>query len=156
MYRFPHICTLRRQLTYCDSTTGLPTKEMTSERQAQNFHIDDVSLPWCDFTEAKFSSMRSTTRISDTLSVGNFWALLRRHFTGKPVVKSRENIGWVMSCLTPAGDLALLPPQSGSGLWLIAFKAVDCPTGKGPTRFIQFRFTRSNEMYFKLQASNAK
>lgn len=54
------------------------------------------------------------------------------------------------------GDLALLPPQSGSGLWEIKFKATDCPTALGPTGYIQFRFTGSNEMYFKLQAMNAK
>ncbi|XP_068730600.1 titin homolog [Montipora capricornis] len=54
------------------------------------------------------------------------------------------------------GDLALLPPQSGSGLWEITFKAVDCPTGQGPTGSIQFRFTGSNENYFKIQALNTK
>ena len=42
---FPSNCTLRRQLTSCDSTTGFPTKEMTSDTRAQNFHIDDVPLP---------------------------------------------------------------------------------------------------------------
>ena len=54
------------------------------------------------------------------------------------------------------GDLAILPPQTGSGLWEISFKAVDCPSAQGPTGYIQFRFTGSNDMYFKLQATNAK
>ena len=58
--------------------------------------------------------------------------------------------------LKSIGDLALLPPQSGSGLWEIKFKAVDCPTGQGPTGSIQFRFTGSNENYFKIQALNTK
>lgn len=55
-----------------------------------------------------------------------------------------------------SGDLALLPPQSGSGLWEIKFKAVDCPTGDGPTGTIQFRFMGSNDYYFQIQALNAR
>ena len=36
---------LRKQPTFGDATTGSQTKLMMSEKQAQKFHTDDMSLP---------------------------------------------------------------------------------------------------------------
>jgi hypothetical protein len=52
------------------------------------------------------------------------------------------------------GDVDLYVP--GNGVWDITMKAIDCPSLKGTVGYIQFKFTGSNDFYFKLQARNTK
>ena len=82
-------------------------KQMTSEKRAQKFNTDDVSLPrsgWC-FCLVESNFPHDTTNQKHRPDLGiisrEFLRLfLRRHLAGKPVVAMR-NVGCFL-CLTVA------------------------------------------------------
>ena len=72
--------------------------QMTSEKRAQYFHTDDVSLPrsasdWSCHVGNLLSPMRSSTQIwvvTHHQYMEFLRSFLRRHFVGKPVVASQN------------------------------------------------------------------
>ena len=87
-HRAPSCYSLKKQLTFQDTTTGSP------EKWVQKFHTDDVSVPSCGYWRI--------------ISIEFLHLFLRRHFAEEPVVAS-----WNVGCsIWPV----TIPPSSATPL----------------------------------------
>ena len=92
------LSSLRKQLTFCDATTGFPAK--WRENRAQKFHTDDVSdlggvSDWLKQISHAAPPIRNTTKFGwwRVISMEFLCSFLRRHFARRPVVAS-----WYVGC----------------------------------------------------------
>ena len=89
---------IRRELTFCDATTASFTGEKTSEKLAQKFYTDDVSLTrWHFWLAMPCGKLLQPIRGQEphrsgqwrVISMEFLCLLLRCHFAGKSVVASQ-------------------------------------------------------------------